>query len=339
MKTLLSILISMQLILPEVGLASTEFAQDIGAAASESVVNPNNLLNVRPSSVAPATYAIPSLNKLQERNSDQGSYCRQDLKKTLGKAGNGSTNLLPVETILQKAADAKINPAHIKKTLSVLIKNQAMVANQRYISIGDYSRNSNGKRFFVIDLVTGNIDSYMMASGKNSDKNHDGKVDKNGFSNEARNKASTKGCNLTGSIYQGGHGASLNLHGLEKTNDNNCGRRVVMHSNDRYMYNDPLGRSWGCQVFREKDRKEFMSKIAGGSISCNFDDSDGTMPQLKDDKHTGKVKKKSTKKKKNSGSYSGKKSRRKSYDGNSSRKKRRYSSYDYYGDRGYYRYY
>jgi hypothetical protein len=90
------------------------------------------------------------------------------------------------------------------------------------------------------------------------------------FSNQDGTHATSEGCSLTGSTYSSGkHGLSLNMHGLESTNNNNCTRRIVMHSN-WYMENGGFGRSWGCLVFSQSDRNEIFNAIKEGSITCNF---------------------------------------------------------------------
>ena len=78
----------------------------------------------------------------------------------------------------------------------------------------------------------------------------------------------------TGEIYNGKHGMSLRLDGLEKgVNDNARARGVVMHaadyvSNSFIKNNHRLGRSQGCPAVPAELSKEIISTIK--DKSCFF---------------------------------------------------------------------
>lgn len=48
------------------------------------------------------------------------------------------------------------------------------ISNKRFVGIIDYNKHSSEKRFFIIDLETENIFSYLVTHGRGNDKNNDG---------------------------------------------------------------------------------------------------------------------------------------------------------------------
>ncbi|MDI1257154.1 MAG: murein L,D-transpeptidase catalytic domain family protein [Flavobacterium sp.] len=116
------------------------------------------------------------------------------------------------------------------------------------LTLIDFSMSSNQKRLWVIDLTTNTIlYNTLVAHGRNT-----GDEFAKTFSNAAESYKSSLGFYATGSIYNGKHGASLYLNGLEKgVNDNARNRSVVMHGADYVSEsfiknNHRLGRSLGC---------------------------------------------------------------------------------------------
>jgi L,D-transpeptidase catalytic domain len=220
------------------------------------------------------------------------AYCKADFRNMIAKASNKSEvkrSDFNLDQIVQTAKAAGANEKLVKKILATFIENKSKIANQTVVSFADYSLPVSKKRFFMIELPSGKTTSYRVAHGKGSDPGHTGRLQS--FSNVNNTNASSEGCSLTGSIYNGSHGKSLNLHGFEKTNNNNCSRRVVMHSN-HYMNNGKTGRSWGCPVFSDVDKKVVLQKIESGSITCNFR-GDGKSNAVSDDSKATKITKSS----------------------------------------------
>ena len=91
------------------------------------------------------------------------------------------------------------------------------------------------------------------------------------FSNNRGSNQSSLGLFRTGESYQGKHGYSLRLDGLEKGfNDNARNRAVVMHSAYYVSENfierhGRLGRSWGCPALPVEFSREIIDLIKGGS--------------------------------------------------------------------------
>lgn len=138
------------------------------------------------------------------------------------------------------------------------------------LTLVDFSLSSNMKRLWVIDLSTNTIlYNSLVAHGRNT-----GQEFANSFSNVSKSFKSSLGFYATGEIYNGKHGLSLKLDGLEKgINDNARERGVVMHaanyvSNSFIKNSKRLGRSQGCPAIPEELSKDIINAIK--NKSCFF---------------------------------------------------------------------
>ncbi|GAB3326167.1 murein L,D-transpeptidase catalytic domain family protein [Larkinella ripae] len=138
------------------------------------------------------------------------------------------------------------------------------------LSIVDLSQPSSHKRLYVIDLESHKLlfQEYV-AHGRNS-----GELMAATFSNTSSSFQSSLGFYQTLGTYQGKHGLSLQLQGLERGfNDNAFSRAIVMHGAD-YVCEDfirqtgRLGRSQGCPAVSNASSKAIIQAIKGGS--CLF---------------------------------------------------------------------
>ena len=144
------------------------------------------------------------------------------------------------------------------------------IKKKNIITIIDFSKPSTEKRFFVIDLQNKKLlYRCFVAHGKNSGENY-----AKSFSNQHSSLESCLGFFLTAETYNGKHGYSLKLDGLEKDiNDNSRTREIVIHGAD-YVSREfidkygRLGRSWGCPALPPEISKEIIDKISNGS--CLF---------------------------------------------------------------------
>lgn len=142
------------------------------------------------------------------------------------------------------------------------------VRNKRYLTIIDYSKPSNVKRMYLIDMKTGRVERYLVSHGRNS-----GSAYATAFSNRPESFQSCRGFFVTGRKYSGKKGTALQLYGLQKgVNDNALRRGIVMHGagyvNSRAvrLNGGRLGRSLGCPAIPIEAVESVINRIKGGSL-------------------------------------------------------------------------
>ena len=138
------------------------------------------------------------------------------------------------------------------------------------LTLIDFSKSSNTKRLWVIDLTTNEVlFNTLVAHGKNT-----GEEFANYFSNKAESFQSSLGFYATAEVYIGKHGLSLRLDGLQKgLNDKARERAVVVHGADyvseSFIKNHKrLGRSQGCPALPVEMNEKIINVIKGKS--CLF---------------------------------------------------------------------
>ena len=137
------------------------------------------------------------------------------------------------------------------------------------LTLVDFSRSSQQKRLWVIDVVAGKVLFHtLVAHGKAS--GGDLPV---AFSNQEGSEMSSLGFYRTApATYLGKHGLSLKLHGLDPGfNTNAAHRAVVVHGAD-YVCEEfvrahgRLGRSQGCPALPAGQASAIVQAIKGGSV-------------------------------------------------------------------------
>ena len=140
------------------------------------------------------------------------------------------------------------------------------VGNKNYLTIIDFTRPSTVKRCHVIDLRSGEVESLLVAHARNTG------VDRaEHFSNENGSNKSSLGIYLTGELYQGKHGLSMRLDGMEPTNDNARRRAIVMHGADYVsekviQQQGRLGRSLACPALEMGVIERIVRELNGKSV-------------------------------------------------------------------------
>jgi hypothetical protein len=148
--------------------------------------------------------------------------------------------------------------------------NERKVSKGNIITICDFSQSSRNRRLYVVDLETRKIliNTYV-AHGRRSG----GEYAKT-FSNNWSSHKSSLGFYLTDMTYNGRHGYSMKLHGLEKGFNDKADRRNIVIHGSRYVGDGFLksnrfsGRSFGCPAVSNADVKEVIECLKGGS--CFF---------------------------------------------------------------------
>lgn len=138
------------------------------------------------------------------------------------------------------------------------------------IAIADFNQPSTSKRLYIIDLENYELKfRTWVAHGRNS-----GKEMAERFSNTISSNQSSPGFYVTGNTYQGKHGYSLRLEGVEKGINDNAGRRaIVIHGAD---YVNPgtisklgfIGRSQGCPAIPMNLHRPVIDQLKEGA--CLF---------------------------------------------------------------------
>ena len=150
------------------------------------------------------------------------------------------------------------------------LKSEGRLKKTSLLTIVDYSKSSNQKRFFLLD-VDKQVMLYksLVAHGKNT-----GEECAEHFSNVPETKKSSIGFHITAESYYGMHGLSMRMDGIEPRYNGNVRKRdIVVHSasyvsQDFISKNDRLGRSWGCPALPVDSYAPIILKIKNGS--CFF---------------------------------------------------------------------
>ena len=136
------------------------------------------------------------------------------------------------------------------------------------LTVIDYSLPSTEPRLWVLDLEAGEVRFHeLVAHGKNSGANR-----ARSFSNVSGSLQSSLGVFRTDETYQGKHGYSLRLDGLEDgINDKARDRAIVIHGahyvSEAFARNHGrLGRSWGCPALDTEVSGAVIDAIEGGTL-------------------------------------------------------------------------
>lgn len=179
-----------------------------------------------------------------------------------------------------RATDPQITSAQFSginpKVLNLALKAQQKAKNmgiprKQYLTVIDYSLPSTARRLWVLDTASGKVIHHVhVAHGSGTGDNH-----AKHFSDAHGSHKSSLGLFLTGSTYQGKHGTSLTLHGLEKGfNGNAASRAIVMHPAGYVKdVGGRLGRSWGCPAISHANASIIQTIKEGSLIFAYYPDN------------------------------------------------------------------
>jgi len=142
--------------------------------------------------------------------------------------------------------------------------------DRQVLTVVDFDLPSTEKRLWVFDLATNQtLFHTLVAHGHNTGEN-----EANSFSNVNQSNMSSLGFYVTGEEYEGKHGHSLHLNGMDEDfNTNAYSRSIVMHGAD-YVSEDfirqygRLGRSLGCPALPMDQYSQIIDAVTGGT--CLF---------------------------------------------------------------------
>lgn len=181
----------------------------------------------------------------------------------------GSKSWVDEEVRIISAIAGNISPEVLRASLTAYATARHLGnSNKSLLTIVDYSKPSSERRLWVVDVVRQKVlfNTYV-AHGKNS-----GDVKATSFSNDNRSLKSSLGVFVTEDIYEGKHGDSLRIQGMEPGfNDHAYDRSIVFHGagyagEDVAKSRGKLGRSWGCMAVSEKIIHPLINTIKNRTV-------------------------------------------------------------------------
>ena len=185
---------------------------------------------------------------------------------------SGSPAYQPLLDSLSRAAPGLNKEAlrHAVAAMQCAVNNGAQPAQR--LAVIDYSLPSTARRLWIFDLKRQRVLLRdFVAHGRQSGENHATR-----FSNREGSHQSSLGLFRTAESYQGKHGYSLRMDGLEPgINDRARERAIVIHS---AAYVDPalarsqgrIGRSLGCPAVRPEVGRMVVDQLKGGQFMFSW---------------------------------------------------------------------
>ena len=177
---------------------------------------------------------------------------------------------MPIEEINDIFAEAELEAIMDYDVFKMAMNCFSKISPEKdhIISIIDFGLPSTMQRFYVIDLKNRHLLYYTYTShGVNTGENM-----AEFFSNKEGSRQSSIGFYKTAETYEGKHGTSLKLDGLERGFNHNARKRyIVIHSadyvSDEFIQeNGRLGRSWGCPALPPDLTQEIIETIKEGTV-------------------------------------------------------------------------
>lgn len=162
-----------------------------------------------------------------------------------------------------------VNPRLLHAALVALAKHHRRFWSRDVVAIADFGLPSAEPRLHLIDILAGTTASLRVAHGKGSDPDHSGMLQN--FSNIVGSLATSEGAYLTAARYEGIHGPSRRLIGLDPTNGNAEARAIVIHpawyaAPDILLRQPVLGRSDGCFAVAPQDIAMLLARLGTGRL-------------------------------------------------------------------------
>jgi hypothetical protein len=170
---------------------------------------------------------------------------------------------------LAPRAFATVNDSVVSAARSGLMSMRSKVVHQDIVGVADFAQPSRTPRLHLVNMATGGVETLLVAHGRGSDPQHTGWLQS--FSNQPNSNATSQGHYLTGPYYEGEHGRSMRLHGLDASNNNAEERGIVVHSAWYVGMNEirekgMLGRSEGCFAVSHTDLPKVLDRLAPGRL-------------------------------------------------------------------------
>ncbi len=191
----------------------------------------------------------------------------------------------PAPAFAAAAAQQGLRPQVLRLALQAHARAVAAGAAVRNrLTVIDFTLASRERRLWVLDLAAQRVVAHeLVAHGRGT-----GDDMARRFSNRPGSLASSLGTFITGAAYQGRHGLSLRLRGLDRgLNDQAAARGIVIHGaeyvNDEIVGKlGRLGRSQGCPALSPAAARRIIPLIRDGTVLFAYYPS----PELRQALHT-----------------------------------------------------
>jgi hypothetical protein len=165
--------------------------------------------------------------------------------------------------------ESGVAAALLRRALGAMELHRASIAYHDIVGIADFSLPSSAPRFHLLNISSGSVTSHLVAHGRGSDPSHTGWLER--FSNEPQSHATSAGAYRTDGLYNGAHGRSLRLEGLDASNSNAAARAIVVHgapyvSTEILHDHGVLGRSLGCFALANSNLEEVLARLGHGRL-------------------------------------------------------------------------
>lgn len=148
------------------------------------------------------------------------------------------------------------------------MKYSGLLHAKSILTIADFDQESSKKRLYIIDLANRKLlMNTWVAHGQNS-----GGDKPSSFSNNINSNQSSLGFYLTGEIYNGKHGRSLKLDGMDQGFNSNARERSIVVHGASYVSQQSidqlgrLGRSQGCPAVPAKLADQVINTISDRTV-------------------------------------------------------------------------
>lgn len=229
----------------------------------------NKLFILIPIYLVITSFVLPKI-PTEKQNLKQDSLA---IKNDVSSSNMKLSESQAIFTALNFTNEEKLDEAIFEKAykgFENLKKEGKLPEGSELLTIADFSRSSNTKRLWVIDLVNKKIlFNSLVAHGMGT-----GEEFAEHFSNTDSSHQSSLGFYITDATYTGKNGYSLKLIGMDKGfNDAALDRAIVMHGADYVNENfavahKRIGRSWGCPAVSRELAAPIINTIKGKS--CLF---------------------------------------------------------------------
>lgn len=173
------------------------------------------------------------------------------------------------------------------------------IGNQKYIAIFDLNQHASKKRLHIINTETGDIISIEASHGRDTDCGGERLGWACKFISDRESEGTPLGFFATGSMYNGGHGLSVRMNGLEgslseclqnpdgsyKTCPGNILPTTIIIHSASYVMEGHAGRSHGCVALSNAMMAEMREKLKDGALFYFYHDSidpDRPEPDIED---------------------------------------------------------